>query len=95
MDAMAKVTAALDTPVCTGERRYTRYGFRDLLAAQAVDMIMPGVVRAGGIAETKKIAAMAVGGRPHVPAHRAGSAHQAGPGQRAGNERSREIHSEG
>lgn len=59
IEAMARVTAAINTPVCTGERRYTRFGFRDLVAMQAVDMIMPDVVRAGGIAETKKIAAMA------------------------------------
>jgi L-alanine-DL-glutamate epimerase-like enolase superfamily enzyme len=30
-----------------------------MIAAQAVDMIMPDVVRCGGILETKKIAAMA------------------------------------
>jgi galactonate dehydratase len=59
IDALAKVTAAVNIPVCVGERRYTRFGFRDLIAAQAVDMIMPDVVRTGGIAETKKIAAMA------------------------------------
>ena len=45
--------------MCVGERRYTRFGFRDLIAAQAVDMIMPDVVRTGGIMETKKIASMA------------------------------------
>jgi galactonate dehydratase len=59
VDAMAEVKRSVNVPICTGERRYTRYGFRDLIAAQAVDMIMPDVVRCGGIAETKKIAAMA------------------------------------
>ena len=59
IDELVKVRSAVRVPVCVGERRYTRYGFRDLLAAQAVDMIMPDVVRCGGIAETKKIATMA------------------------------------
>ena len=59
IDALARVTASVNVPVCVGERRYTRFGFRDLIAAQAVDMIMPDVVRTGGILETKKIAAMA------------------------------------
>ena len=68
---MAKVRETLEVPICVGERRYTRFGFRDLIAAQAVDMIMPDVVRTGGIAETKKIAAMAetfhISVAPHNP----------------------------
>jgi len=59
IDALARVTASVNVPVCVGERRYTRFGFRDLIAAQAVDMIMPDVVRTGGILETKKNASMA------------------------------------
>lgn len=74
IDALAKVTAAVNTPVCVGERRYTRFGFRDLIAAQAVDMIMPDVVRAGGIAETKKIAAMAESYYMQVSPHNPNSA---------------------
>jgi len=68
---LAKVRETLEVPICVGERRYTRFGFRDLIAAQAVDMIMPDVVRTGGIAETKKIAAMAetfhISVAPHNP----------------------------
>ena len=74
IDALAKVTAAVNTPTCVGERRYTRFGFRDLIAAQAVDMIMPDVVRAGGIAETKKIAAMAESYYMQVSPHNPNSA---------------------
>lgn len=59
IDAMMRVHDAVNVPICVGERRYTRFGFRDLIAAQAVDMVMPDIVRTGGIAETKKIAAMA------------------------------------
>ncbi len=69
IDALARVTASVNVPVCVGERRYTRFGFRDLIAAQAVDMIMPDVVRTGGIMETKKIAAMAESYYMHVSPH--------------------------
>ena len=74
IEALAKVTAAVNAPVCVGERRYTRFGFRDLIAAQAVDMIMPDVVRAGGILETKKIAAMAESYYMQVSPHNPNSA---------------------
>ncbi len=74
IDALAKVRAAINAPVCVGERRYTRFGFRDLIAAQAVDMIMPDVVRAGGILETKKIAAMAESYYMQVSPHNPNSA---------------------
>ena len=69
IEALARVTASVNVPVCVGERRYTRFGFRDLIAAQAVDMIMPDVVRTGGIMETKKIAAMAESYYMHVSLH--------------------------
>ncbi|MDD9949246.1 MAG: mandelate racemase/muconate lactonizing enzyme family protein [candidate division Zixibacteria bacterium] len=74
IDALARVTASVNVPVCVGERRYTRFGFRDLIAAQAVDMIMPDVVRTGGIMETKKIAAMAESYYMQVSPHNPNSA---------------------
>ena len=67
--ALAKVREAVNVPICEGERQYTRFGFRDMIASQAVDMIMPDVVRAGGIMETKKIAAMAESYYMHVSPH--------------------------
>ena len=68
-EALAKVRAALSVPICVGERRHARCGFRDLIAAQAADMIMPDVVRIGRIAETKKIAALAESYYIQVAAH--------------------------
>jgi L-alanine-DL-glutamate epimerase-like enolase superfamily enzyme len=51
---------ALETPVCTGEDIYMLGGhlggFKKLIDAQAVDIIHPDLVSAGGILETKKIA---------------------------------------
>ena len=59
VDAMAKVSAEINVPVATGERLYTKFGFRELLTRQAADIIQPDVCHTGGILETKKIAAMA------------------------------------
>lgn len=57
--AMAKVSQAIQTPICTGELLNTRFEFRELLERQAADIIMPDVARTGGILEMKKIAAVA------------------------------------
>jgi L-alanine-DL-glutamate epimerase-like enolase superfamily enzyme len=47
------------TPICTGENLYLRWGFRELLEKQAVDIIMPDLPKCCGLSEGKKIAAMA------------------------------------
>lgn len=58
-------------PLATGERLYTRWGFRDLLNAGGVALIQPDISHAGGIWELRKIAAMAeaydIGLAPHCP----------------------------
>lgn len=58
-DAMALVARKINIPVATGERLYTRYGFRRLFELQAANIIQPDILHTGGILETKKIAAMA------------------------------------
>jgi L-rhamnonate dehydratase len=45
--------------IAGGEHEFTRYGFRDLIEARAVDILQPDIYRAGGLSELKKIAAMA------------------------------------
>ena len=45
--------------ICVGERHYTRYGIRDLLEKQVVDVIMPDITRCGGPSEMKRMATMA------------------------------------
>ena len=59
LEALSKVAAATVIPIATGERLYTKYGFRELLSSQAADVIQPDLCHAGGILEVKKIAAMA------------------------------------
>jgi len=56
---MAKVAAALDVPVAAGEMEFTKYAFRDLLTAEAVDIIQPDPMRNGGITECMKICTLA------------------------------------
>ena len=69
LDALKKVADHLTIPIATGERLLTKYDFADLLPLHAVDLIQPDIMYAGGILETKKIAAMAeayyVGIQPH------------------------------
>lgn len=71
VDAMVQVARSVNIPLATGERLYTKWGFKDLLEKQAVAVIQPDACHAGGILELKKIAAMAetyfIGFAPHNP----------------------------
>ena len=71
IDALQRVAEAVNIPVATGERLYTKWDYADLLQRQIVKMIQPDIVQGGGISELKKIAAMAeahyVGFQPHNP----------------------------
>jgi galactonate dehydratase len=57
--AMREVKQAGRVPLCAGENLYLRWGFRDLLEQQAVDIIMPDIPKCGGLSECRKIANMA------------------------------------
>lgn len=59
VDALRQVRARSRTPICVGENLYLRWGFRELLQAQAADVVMPDVPKCGGLAEAKKIANLA------------------------------------
>lgn len=58
-------------PLATGERSFTKYGFKDFCGRHLVDYIQPDVCHAGGILELKKIGAIAEAFRlemaPHNP----------------------------
>ena len=56
---LRQLTGFTSIPVATGERMYTRWGFKEILAQGAVDIIQPDLSHAGGLWETRKIAAMA------------------------------------
>ena len=47
------------TPIALGERLFSRWDFKSILASGAVDIIQPDPSHSGGISETRKIATMA------------------------------------
>ena len=59
IDAMREVKRSTSTPICAGENLYLRWGFKDLLEKQAVDIIMPDLPKCCGLSEGKKIANLA------------------------------------
>ena len=69
--AMAPVARALSTPIATGERLMTRWGFREILEQGAASLLQPDTCHAGGISEVRRIAAMGevyyAGLAPHNP----------------------------
>jgi len=71
VDAMAEVARATRIPIASGERLYTKFGFRELFEKRAVSVAQPDPCHAGGILECKKIAAMAeayyISVAPHNP----------------------------
>jgi len=56
---IARVNAALATPICGGELVYGIVPFRHMIEARAVDYVMIDLIRAGGITQWMKIAGMA------------------------------------
>ncbi len=72
VQAMRRVALAeTGVPLATGERLFTKWGYRELLEAQYADIIQPDVCHCGGLLESRKIAAMAetyhVAVAPHNP----------------------------
>ncbi|WP_135556286.1 galactonate dehydratase [Paenibacillus cymbidii] len=70
-EALRELARHTSIPIATGERLYTRWGFKQLLADGYADIIQPDLSHAGGILECRKIAAMAeaydVAVAPHCP----------------------------
>ncbi|MEX2643303.1 MAG: mandelate racemase/muconate lactonizing enzyme family protein [Acetobacterales bacterium] len=58
-DGWRRLVAASPTPIATGEKESTRFGFRDLIERGDLPIIQPDVARAGGLTECMRIAALA------------------------------------
>jgi L-alanine-DL-glutamate epimerase-like enolase superfamily enzyme len=56
---LAEVARATDTPIALGENESTLFGFREIVAHGAADVLQPSVTKVGGISELRKIAALA------------------------------------
>jgi galactonate dehydratase len=71
LEGLAQIAALVATPIALGERLYTRWEFKPVFEAGAVDIIQPDLSHAGGILEVRRIAAMAeaydIALAPHCP----------------------------
>jgi D-galactarolactone cycloisomerase len=78
LEGYAEVRRALATPIAGGENEYTLFGFRNLLAARALDVVQPDICIAGGFTGCRHIVALAhahgVQVNPHVWASAVGQA---------------------
>lgn len=59
VDVMAAIASKTSIPLATGERIFTKWGFREVLEKQAAMIMQPDVNYAGGITELRLIAGMA------------------------------------
>ena len=60
VDNMLEIHRALpNVALASGERIYTRWGFREFLEKHVLQVIQPDLTLCGGISETKKICDMA------------------------------------
>ncbi len=70
-EALLDIKRSSSIPIATGERMYSRWDFKTILAQGSVDIIQPDLSHAGGISEVFRIAAMAeaydIALAPHCP----------------------------
>jgi len=74
IDGYARIRRSVRTPISGGEHEFTRYGFRELIKKEALDILQPDVNRVGGITEAQKIWALASANNLQVIPH-AGQLH--------------------
>src|SRR5262249_26045441 len=71
VDSLVTIARSTTIPIATGERLFTRFGFRPAIEKQAAAIYQPDLSHAGGIFECRKIAALAetyyAGIAPHCP----------------------------
>ncbi len=68
LDSYVEVRRGQPIPVAGGECEFTRWGFREVFARRAMDIVQPDTCAAGGLSECKKIADMAAAhGVRYVP----------------------------
>ena len=59
VDVMADIARGTHLPIATGERIFTKWGFREILEKRAASILQPDLCHAGGIFESRLIAGMA------------------------------------
>jgi galactonate dehydratase len=58
-EIMAEIARGTHLPIATGERVFTKWGFREVLEKRAATILQPDLCHAGGITEVRLIAGMA------------------------------------
>jgi len=59
LDSTAKVARALDVPIAGGEQDWDLRRFKEMMQKEAVDIVQPDLIKAGGFSVCKKVAALA------------------------------------
>ena len=71
VEVLADLARKTHIPIATGERLFTKWGFKDILEQRAASILQPDISHAGGIFECRLIAGMAetyyAGIAPHCP----------------------------
>jgi galactonate dehydratase len=68
-DVMAEIARGTHLPIATGERVFTKWGFRRVLETGAATILQPDLCHAGGITEVRLIAGMAEAYYANVAPH--------------------------
>jgi galactonate dehydratase len=70
-EALVRIARKSPVPIAVGERHYTRWAFSELLDSRTIGVLQPDIIQSGGIAEARRIAALAemhfVSVAPHNP----------------------------
>jgi len=59
IDALREVKSHSTVPICVGENLYLRFAFRELFEKRAADIVMPDLLKCGGLSDGRKIANLA------------------------------------
>lgn len=59
VEGLRRIAAATPIPIAAGERLYSRWDFQPLFDVRAISVAQPDLAHAGGISETRRIAALA------------------------------------
>jgi L-alanine-DL-glutamate epimerase-like enolase superfamily enzyme len=66
---LAQVVEAMDVPVAAGEHEFNRWQMRELITEGMVDILNTDIIKAGGITENRRIAALAAAFDRPIMAH--------------------------
>ena len=73
VEGLAEIRRRADLRIATGENEQSVFGVRDLLLANATDVLMPNIGKAGGLTECVRIAELARAFHVHIAPHGVGS----------------------